>query len=124
MSLGATDALAAAALQALIAANQDSFNISVNDAPPVAINFTGLPALTAANVIGELTGRVNTLLAAQSPVQTVAVTLVNGGANVGRLLTITSNSGNQAAVRVTRASSRDMSTALLLGVDSDADARR
>jgi uncharacterized protein len=117
LPLGATDAAAAAALQVMIAANQDSFNISINDAPPVAINFTGLPALTAANVLGELTGRINTLLAAQSPVQTVAVTLVNGGASVGRLLTITSNGGNQAAVRVTRASSRDMSTALLLGVD-------
>ena len=115
LPLGATDAAAAAALQVMIAANQDSFNISVNDAPPVAINFTGLLALTAANVLGELTGRINTLLAAQSPVQTVAVALVDGGVNVGRLLTITSNGGNQAAVRVTRASSRDMSVALLLG---------
>jgi uncharacterized protein len=115
--LGADDAAAALALQAMIAANQDSFNISVNDAPPVSINFTGLPALTAANVLGTLTGRINTLLAQQSPIQTVAVTLVDGGINVGRLLTITSNGGNQAAVRVTRASSRDMSSVLLLGVD-------
>jgi phage tail sheath protein FI len=117
LPLGATDALAAANLQTMIIANQDSFNISVNDAPPVPINFTGLPALTAANVLGELRGRINRLLADKTPVQTVAVTLVDGGANVGRLLTITSNGGNQAAVHVTRASSRDMSSALLLGVD-------
>ncbi len=115
--LGATDAAATATLQGLITANQDSFNISVNDAPPVAINFTGLPAFTAANVLGLLTGRINTLLAPVSPAQTVDVTFANGGANVGRLLTITSNGGNQAAVRVTRASSRDMSSALLLGID-------
>lgn len=117
LPLGATDALAATAIQALITANRDSFNISVNDAPPVPVNFTGLPALTAGNVLGELTGRINTLLAAQSPVQTVAVTLANGGANVGRLLTITSNGGNLAAVRITPASTRDISSTLLLGAN-------
>ncbi len=115
--LGVDDAAAATALQAMRAANQDSFNISVNDAPPVLITLTPLPALTAANVVAQLTARINTLLAAQSPIQTVAVSLVDGGANVGRLLTITSNGGNQAALRVTRANSRDMASVLLFGVD-------
>ena len=115
--LGADDAAAAATLQAMIVANQDAFNISVNDAPPVSISLAGLPALTAANVLGELAGRINTRLATQSPVQTVAVTLENGGANVGRLLTITSNGANRAAVRVTRASSRDIANVILLGTE-------
>lgn len=114
--LGATDATAAAALQGFITAGQDAFNISVNDAPPVAISLAGL-ALTGANAAAELTLRINTLLAAQSPVQTVAVTLENGGPNVGRLLTITASNNNRAAVRVTRASARDISSVVLLGVE-------
>lgn len=114
--LGATDANAATTLQGFITAGQDSFTISVNDAPPVAISLAGL-ALTGANAAAELTLRINTLLAAQSPVQTVAVTLENGGANVGRLLTITANNNNRAAVRVTRASTRDISGLILLGVE-------
>jgi uncharacterized protein len=115
--LGNDDAAAAAALQAMRAANQDSFNISVNDSPPVAIDLGGLPALTAANVVAELTARINTRIAQSGQTHTVAVSLVNGGANVGRLLTITSSNGNQAAVRVTRANSRDISSQLLMGVD-------
>ncbi|MGH8051469.1 MAG: phage tail sheath family protein [Arenimonas sp.] len=115
--LGATDAAAAAALQAMRVANQDSFNISVNDAALVPVDFVGLPVLTAGIVVGELAGRINTRIAQSGQPHTVAVSLVDGGANVGRLLTITSNGGNQAAVRITRANSRDMSASLLMGVD-------
>ncbi len=46
--LGATDAVAATTLQGFITAGQDSFNISINDAPPAAISLAGL-SLTGAN---------------------------------------------------------------------------
>jgi ABC-type amino acid transport substrate-binding protein len=49
-----------------------------------------------------------------TPVETVAVT-VAAVAGVGRLLTLTSNSGNNSSVRVRRASSNDAAAALMLG---------
>ena len=117
-SLGASDATAAAAIQAHITAGRDSFMISVNEGPPVLVNLggVGVPALTAANVLAELTLRINTALAAVSPVNTVNVTFDNP-AVIGRLLRITAANQPVSAVRVTRATSRDIAAPLLLGVD-------
>jgi len=116
LPLGAALVNAAAALQALITGGRTNLMISVNGSTPVAASLTG-PALTAGNVINELTLRLNNALSTLSPIQTVAVTFENGGANVGQLLTITSTSGNVSSVRVTRASSNDIAGTLLLGTD-------
>lgn len=114
--LGATPAAAAAAIQAMITANQDTLLISVNDGATVTASLAGV-ALSAANVESELTQRINNALATLSPTPTVAVALENGGANVGQLLVITANNGNQSSVRIRRATSRDIAAALLLGVE-------
>ena len=114
--LGTSVANAATAVQALITANQDAFVVSVNDAAPVTVNLAGVP-LTGANVEAELSLRINNALSGLSPVQTVAVTMEDGGTNVGRLLTITATSQPRASVRVSPATSRDIASALLLGAD-------
>lgn len=114
--LGATAATAAAAIQALITANQDTLLISVSDGATVTASLAGI-ALTAVNVESELTQRINNALSVLSPTPTVAVTLENGGANVGQLLVITANNGSQTSVRIKRATSRDIAAPLLLGVD-------
>ncbi|NYF19430.1 hypothetical protein HDC36_000867 [Xanthomonas sp. JAI131] len=114
--LGANVGAAATALQALITGGRDTLMLSVNDAAPVRVSLAGA-ALTAANVEAELTLRANDALAKQSPIQTVAATVVDGGANVGRLLTFTATSDAKASVRVSRASSRDIAGPLLFGVD-------
>lgn len=114
--LGADHNAAALTLQGLIAGGQDTLMISVNDSPPLSVQLIG-PVLTGANVEAELSLRINNRLATQTPVHTVAVTLQDGGVNVGRLLNIAATSGSQVSVRVTRASSRDIAGTLLLGAD-------
>jgi len=114
--LGATVAAAATTLQGLITGGQDTLMVSVNDAAPVRVSLAG-PALTAANVEAELSLRINTALSGVTPIQTVAATLVDGGANVGRLLTVTSTSDQNASVRISRATSRDIAGPLLFGAD-------
>jgi phage tail sheath protein FI len=114
--LGATAAAAATTLQGWIAGGQDTLAISVNDGPAITASLAGA-ALTAANVEAELSLRLNTALSALSPTPTVAVTLENGGANVGQLLTVTAANGSRSAVRITRASARDIAGVLLAGVE-------
>jgi uncharacterized protein len=120
--LGTSAALCQAALSGLIApalptAPQTSFVINVNDTGPVLVDLTGwiVPA-TFALIGSELTSRINARLATLSPIQTVTAALTNI-TGVGRVITLTSTSGNLSSVRVSRAPSNDLAAALMLGVD-------
>jgi uncharacterized protein len=106
-----TAAAATTALNALIAANQTSFVIRVNDGAPRTVtlgtlaapaNFGALESALALDINNQLAG------------DTVAVS-IEITANIGTLLTITSTSGNLSSVRVTRAANNDLASALMLG---------
>ncbi len=93
------------------------FDISVNDNPFVTIDLRGaaVPA-TVPEIQNFIRDKIIDALSTISPGATVDVTLPNVP-SVGRLLTITSDSGNMLSVRVRRASSNDIAAALMLGTN-------
>lgn len=108
-----------AALNALFAGGETRFDISVNGSNYVTVDLSIAPALpaTIAGIEGNLAGKINDILASQSPAPTVSVSLSGAIAGFGRYLDITATNGNQSSVRIRRASSNDISGALMLGVD-------
>lgn len=95
---------------------QFKFNISVNGSPPAMIDLKDIFPLPAGLTLTDaLSARITTALGPVSPGTTVAVSLDNV-ASVGILMTITSNSGDQSRVQVTRSASNDIAAALMLGV--------
>jgi phage tail sheath protein FI len=106
---------AATELASLITPTATSFDISVDNSPYVGVSLQGL-VVTGATLITELQTRINNALATLVPAPTTIVTFADSG--FGRLLRITASSGNQANVRVRRASSNDISSVLMLGTDN------
>ena len=106
---------AAAELTTRITATSANFDLSVDNSPYVSVSLQGL-VLTGANLITEVQTRINNTLATLVPAPTVTVTFPDSG--FGRLLRLTASSGNQANVRVRRASSNDLSNVLMLGADN------
>ncbi|KFN42196.1 phage tail sheath family protein [Arenimonas oryziterrae] len=101
------------ALNLLIAANQNSFSIRVNDGASRLVTLSTLAAPADFTALGNaLSLDINNQLSGD----TVAVT-VEAPANVGTLITITASSGNQSSVRITRASNNDIAAALMLGAE-------
>jgi uncharacterized protein len=96
---------------------QSSFMISVNGSAPQLVDLSdwALPA-SAASIESELTTRINDALLPTSPLQKVSVSFAPI-AGLGHILSITANSGDLASVRITRAASKDISAALMLGQD-------
>ncbi len=109
--LGKLDGLINAALPD----KKSKFEIKVNDAPFVLVNLT--LTQTALNAIrGEIEEAINDALKTVAPTYTVKCSFVTQG-DIRNLLTITSNSGDYSSVRVRRASSNDISAALMLGIE-------
>ncbi len=106
-----TAAQVATALNALIAAGQHSFVIRVNDgtARNVTLATLAVPAdFTALN--DALTLNINNQLSGDNILATVVAV-----ANIGTLLSITSDSGSESSVKISRAVSNDLAAALMLG---------
>ena len=116
--LGTTGANVQAALNAMLAAGQTSFQISVNGGGYVKVDLSTDPIpATAVAIPNTIAGMINDALATLSPVQTVTCSIADQGLGLGRMLAITSASGDLSSVRVKRASTNDISAALMLGVD-------
>ena len=98
---------------------RSKFEISVNGAPYALVDLHPLTTLASGsldNIREEIEDRINDALATVTPVETVTCEFLSPG-NINNLLTIVSNSGDLSSVRVRRASSNDISAALMLGVD-------
>jgi phage tail sheath protein FI len=113
--LGTTLAAAATSLIALVATGFN-FELSVDNSPYVGVSFQGL-APTGPTLVTDVQTRINNALAALVPAPTVTVTFANSG-TFGRILRIIADNGNVANVRVRRAASNDLATALMLGSDN------
>lgn len=107
------------ALTGLFAADASRFDISVNGSAYVTVDLSVAPAMpaTIAGIEGNIANKINAMLSTLSPAPTVSVSLSSAIAGFGRYLTITATSGNESAVRIRRASSRDIAGSLMLGVD-------
>jgi phage tail sheath protein FI len=125
--IGDDDAAVEATLDALInpgggGARRHSFEISVDGSPYALVNLstlTDVPA-TAAAIATELQTRINAVLAALVPARQVTVSLTQVAAAANQyFLRITANTAGaaNAAVRVRRAATNDIASALMLGVD-------
>lgn len=118
--LGSTAASVQGTLNGLLNAtpSMTSFDISVNDGPPVRVDLSqGQPiSNTVSGIENNLKDKIDTALSTVSPATTVTCRVGNVN-NVGHLLTITSDSGDRSSVRVRRAGANDISAALMLGVD-------
>ncbi len=108
-----------AALTGLFDGGETSFDISVNGSSYVTVDLDVAPALpaTIAGIEGNIASKINAMLASLSPAPTVSVLLSSPILGFGRFLSITSTNGNESAVQVRRASTNDISGALMLGVD-------
>jgi hypothetical protein len=98
---------------------RSKFEISVNGAPYAPVDLQPLTYLASGsldNIRKEIEDRINDALATVTPVGSVTCEFLSPG-NINNLLTIVSKSGDQSSVRVRRASSDDISAALMLGVD-------
>lgn len=103
-------------LDTLIGVGQSKFQISVNGSAYVTVDLATDPiSATAVDIPDDIAGMINDALATVSPVETVSCSIANPG--IGRMLSITSTSGDLSSVRVKRAKSEDISVALMLGVD-------
>ncbi len=118
--LGGTGPAVATTLSGLVTAGtpQSKFEISVNDGPWVSVDLAPwAPASTSiADLQTFIADRINTALGAVTPPGNVTVDL-SSVTGIGRLLTLTANSGNTASVHVRRAASNDIAGALMLGID-------
>ncbi|GGX79827.1 hypothetical protein GCM10007160_04060 [Litchfieldella qijiaojingensis] len=117
---GATDGAGIqAALNALFAGGETSFDISVNGSSYVTVDLSIAPALpaTIAGIAGNIESKINDMLATLSPAPTVSVSLGTNVAGFGRFIEITAGNGDESAVRVRRAAANDIAGALMLGVD-------
>lgn len=106
-------------LDGLIAAGQSKFQVSVNDSTYVTVDLADAPAIPDTlhdDIADNIRDKIEAAFAALSPAPKVNCTFVNV-AGVGRMLNITANSGDKVGVRVKRATSNDISVALMLGVD-------
>jgi phage tail sheath protein FI len=92
------------------------FDVSVNDGPYVSVDLKNTNPSSVTNIKNGIKSAVNTALATVTPTHTVKCQFISEG-DVKNLLTITSDSGDKSSVRVRRASSNDISAALMLGVD-------
>ena len=109
----ANAAATATQLNLLTAANQNSFVIRVNDGAPRTITLGTLAApANFAALEGALAVDINNQLAGNTVAVSIELT-----PNVGTLFTITSTSGNQSSVRVTRAADNDLASAFMLGAE-------
>jgi phage tail sheath protein FI len=103
------------------ASPQSRFQISVDGTAYVDVDLgpwsgAEIGAATLNDVMDRFEDRINTALDSVSPTVNVAVTW-SSPAGLDNLLTITSGAGLQSDVRIRRATSRDISAALMLGVD-------
>jgi uncharacterized protein len=125
--LGSTPANVKAQLDLLLNAGQTQFDISVNGSQSATVNLQGWTVPNSQTGLeNELRSFINNALAAQlpAPPPTVIVTvrpLPDVAAPAvpwtgGRLLRITSESGDRSNVSVSRAASNDISEALMLGI--------
>lgn len=101
------------------ATRRSKFDISVNGSTfqPVELNPWAPASASEADIITELTTKINNALTGLSPVPTVSVLISSAGPNIGRLLTITAANGDQSSVRIRSSASNDIAAALMLGVD-------
>jgi phage tail sheath protein FI len=110
-----------AAWNGFIAANQTSFEISVNESQWVPIDLSGVNfnAPANANALGDaIEAEINTRLGAVVAGLQVSCTwdAVGGGTNL-HALRISADSGRHSSVHVRRATSNDLASTLLLGLD-------
>jgi phage tail sheath protein FI len=126
--LGPDGAGVQATLAALIGGGKTQFDISVNGSGFANVNLsTWVVPATLATQRSELTTRINDALTAQlpSPAPQIGISLdllpnvvlPAVASTQGRLLRITSSTGDRSSVRVRRAAANDLSTSFMLGVD-------
>jgi len=114
--LGTTGPNVQTTLNNLIALNQSRFQVSLNGGTYVTVDLTTDPIpASAVDIPTTIAGMINNALATVSPVETVTCSIADPG--IGRMLVITSASGDFSSVRVKRAAIEDISAALMLGVD-------
>lgn len=99
-----------------IAALHTKFEISVNDSSYVSVDIKGINTSSVTNISDEIETEINNSLAGVTPAYTVTCDFITEG-SVKNLLSIVAADGNKSSVRVRRASSKDISAALMLGVD-------
>lgn len=118
-TLGDVNQLFINLVNAPLATRRSRFEISVNGSTfqPVDLNPWAPASASEADMITELTSKINNALAGLSPVPTVSVLITAAGTNIGRLLTITAANGDQSSVRIRSAASNDIAAALMLGID-------
>jgi hypothetical protein len=112
--LGTTGTDVLSTLNTLIGAGKSKFQISINGSAYVTVDLSTDP-IPVGDIPTVIAGMINDALATLSPVETVSCSIADPG--IGRMLTITSTSGDLSSVRVKRATSEDISVALMLGVD-------
>lgn len=106
------------------AAGARRFDISVNGSAYVTVDLTewdvndaGVAAIS--DLETQLRDRVNAALASLVPAPTVVVTITDTAETGGQMfLRITADSGDEASVRVRRASASDIAGGLMMGVDN------
>jgi phage tail sheath protein FI len=118
-TLGDVNTLFTNLVNAPLATRRSKFEISVNGGAFVQVDLNPWAPASAseADMIAELTAKINAALAGLSPAPTTSVLIASAGTNIGRLLRITAANGDQSSVRVRSASSNDLAAALMLGVD-------
>lgn len=104
-------------LNTLIGTGKSKFQISVNGSAYVTVDLA--TDSIAGDIPTVIAGMINDALATLSPVETVSCSIAEPDPDpgIGRMLTITSTSGDLSSVRVKRATNEDISVALMLGVD-------
>jgi hypothetical protein len=129
--LGATDAAVRTALNTQITSAAPGgpffkFDIIVNDTTPVTVDLSQgwaavmVGAASLATIKTHIQTRINTALSTLSPLYQVDVDTVTSGALNNMLLIkfqAANTGGDKASIRVRRASSNDISVALMLGVE-------
>jgi len=109
-------------LSGLIGAGQAAFQISVNDSPHVTVDLAATPAIpgTSLTAIGNnIADKIKKALDQLGPSPKVTCSFTDV-ANAGLMLRIDladTDKSKNVSVRVKRASSQDISVALMLGVD-------
>ena len=118
------DALNALIYPAAGTAPRSKFEISVNDGPPKTIDMRSNPAplagATVADLADELRARIVDIVDSAGTGSGITVTCSLDeieASSERRVLTIKGATGNNLSVRIRRASSNDLATALMLGID-------
>jgi uncharacterized protein len=119
--LGANANAVRTTLNGLVTGLKSQFDILVNGVGPATVDLQPGWPVPAANLENHITSRVNDALSRLSPVFRVEARLVNV-AGIGILLQLqfenaANTGGDKASIRVRRAATKDISAALMLGVE-------